>query len=50
MTYQGEFTLPPALLEQLCEQGLEALPEMIRLVINAAMLAERQSYLAAAPY
>ena len=50
MTYQTDFTLPPALLEQLCEQGLEALPEMIRLLINAAMLAERQNYLAAAPY
>ncbi len=50
MTYQTNFTLPPALLEQLCEQGLEALPEMVRLLINAAMLAERQHHLAAAPY
>jgi putative transposase len=50
MTYQGDFTLPNELLEQIAAQGLYKLPELIRIVINAAMQAERQQYLGAAPY
>ena len=50
MTYQGDFTLPSELLEQIAAQGFDALPELIRIVINAAMQAERQQYLRAAPY
>src|SRR6478609_8950520 len=50
MTYSADFTLPPALLEQLCDQGLDAIPEMIRILINSAMLAERQRFLNAGPY
>jgi len=50
MTYQNDFTLPSGLLEQIASQGFEALPELIRIVINAAMQAERQQYLGAAPY
>jgi putative transposase len=50
MTYQGDFTLPNELLEQIAAQGLDKLPELIRIVINAAMQAERQQYLGAAPY
>lgn len=50
MTYQGDFTLPPELLEQIARQGFEILPELIRIVINAAMQAERQQHLGAAPY
>jgi transposase-like protein len=50
MTYQGDFTLPPELLEQIAVQGFDVLPELIRIVINAAMQAERQQYLRAAPY
>ena len=50
MTYQSDFTLPSAFLELLAEQGLEALPEMIRVLINTAMRAERQQFLKAAPY
>ena len=50
MTYQNDFTLPPALLEQIAAQGFEFVPELIRIVINAAMQAERQQYLRAAPY
>jgi transposase-like protein len=34
----------------LIEQGLDALPELIRVVINATMQAEREQYLGAAPY
>lgn len=50
MTYQNNCTLPKEILEQIAEQGLDYLPELIRVVINAAMNAERQRYLGVAPY
>jgi putative transposase len=50
MTYQNDFTLPSELLEQIATQGFDVLPELIRIVINAAMQAERQQYLGVAPY
>ena len=42
MTYQGDFTLPDELLEQISTQGIDFIPELIRLLINSAMKAERQ--------
>ena len=50
MTYQEDFTLPTELLEQVAEQGLELVPELIRIVINTAMQVERQKYLGVEPY
>jgi len=50
MTYREDFTLPPELLEEVSRQGFDILPELIRIVVNAAMQAERQQYLKAAPY
>lgn len=54
MTYQSDYTpstLSEELLERLAEEGLDALPEMIRIVINTAMKAERLKYLGVgAPY
>jgi transposase-like protein len=50
MTYPADCTLPSALLEQISNQGFEFLPELIRILVNAAMQAERQKYLKAAPY
>ncbi len=50
MTYQTDCTLPESLLEQTAEQGLSILPELIRIVINTAMQAEREQYLGAAAY
>ena len=50
MTYREDFTLPAELLEQVQEQGLDVLPELIRVIINTAMQAERTEYLKAAPY
>ncbi len=58
MTYQPDYTvsglsqtLSKELLERLTEEGLDALPDMIRIVINTAMQAERLKYLGvAAPY
>lgn len=50
MTYQTDFNVPSEILEQITENGLDALPELIRLVVNAAMEAERQQHLAVEPY
>jgi transposase-like protein len=38
------------LLEHLTEQGLEGLPELIRVLVNEAMRVERQNHLRAKPY
>lgn len=50
MTYKRDCTLPDELLEQVAAQGLESLPELLRIVINAAMVAEREKHLGAKAY
>jgi transposase-like protein len=50
MTYHPDCTLPEGVLEQIADGGLETLPEAIRLLINAAMLLERQKFIGAGPY
>jgi transposase-like protein len=50
MTYSEDFTLPTEIIEQIAEQGLEYLPELIRILVNTAMQAERQKHLGAAAY
>jgi putative transposase len=50
MTYKTDCTLPNELLDQIVEQGLEALPELIRTIINTAMQIERQNHLGVGPY
>ncbi len=50
MTYQADCTLSPALLEQLATDGLAAVPDVIRTVINTAMQIERQQHLGVGPY
>ena len=50
MTYQDDFTLPTELLEQVAEQGLDFLPELIRIIINTAMQVDRQNYIGVGPY
>lgn len=50
MTYQHHYNLPNELLEQIASEGLEALPEVLRILINTAMLAERQQYLGVDPF
>jgi hypothetical protein len=58
MTYREDFTLPAELMERVNKQGFDILPqghrddvpELIQVIINAAMHAERQQYLKAAPY
>ena len=50
MTYQPNCTLPTELLEQIAAEGLDALPELIRILINEAMRLEREQHLGAGPY
>jgi putative transposase len=51
MTYrQSDLTLPAEFLEEIAAQGFDALPELIRTVMNEAMRIERQKYLGVAPY
>ena len=50
MTYQEDFTLPIEIQEQIIEHGLDYLPELIRIVVNTAMQAERQKHLGVEPY
>lgn len=50
MTYQNDFTLSTELLEQIASEGLEFLPEMVRILINAATQTEREKHLGAGPY
>ena len=50
MTYQDDFTVPTELLEQVASEGLDAIPELLRVLVNAAMQVERQKHLGAGPY
>lgn len=50
MTDQPYFTLPEDFLESIADNGLDALPDAFRLLLNAAMLLERQKHLQARPY
>ena len=50
MIYKNDCTLPKEYLEQLTEEGLESLPEMIRILVNEAMQIERSRYMNAKPY
>jgi len=50
MIYNNDCTLPKEYLEQLTAEGLESLPEMIRLLVNQAMQIERDKHLNAKPY
>lgn len=50
MTYEHNYTLPPELLEQIAVAGFDALPDLIRILINTAMQVERQQYLGVGPY
>lgn len=50
MACHEEFSLPEGVLEHLCARGLDGIDEAVRLVVNAAMRAEREAYLNATPY
>lgn len=50
MTYQNDFSIPSELLEQISNEGFDCLPSMMRVMMNAAMVAERQRYIGAGHY
>ena len=50
MIYKDDCTLPTEYLKQLTEQGLDGLPDLIRVMVNEAMRIERENYLGAKPY
>ena len=50
MIYKDDCTLPTEYLKHLTEQGLEGLPDLIRVMVNEAMQIERENYLGAKPY
>jgi len=50
MTYKDDFTLPTELLDQISQEGFEYLPELIRILVNVAMQAERGKHLGAELY
>ena len=50
MTYQEDYTLPSELLEHICDQGFDALPQLIATLLNSAMKVERQRFLGVEPY
>ena len=50
MIYKNDCTLPKEYLGQLTAEGLESLPEMIRVLVNEAMQIERSRYMNANPY
>ena len=50
MIYKHDCTLPTKYLEGLTTQGLESLPDLIRVLVNQAMQIERENYLQAKLY
>jgi len=50
MTYQPDYTISDNLMEEIMTSGLDAIPEMVRILVNTAMKVERQFYLGAGPY
>ena len=50
MTYQPNYTLPNEWVEVISEGGLDALPELIRILVNTAMEAEREQHIGASRY
>jgi putative transposase len=50
MTYEEDYSIPEEILEQICAEGFDALPDLVRIMINTAMRIERQKHLGAGPY
>lgn len=50
MTYQDNFTVPSEIMEQITRDGIDYFPELLAMLINAAMKLEREQYLKAKPY
>jgi len=50
MTEDPNQTLPESILNPILNSGMEGLPEAIAVLVNQAMLIERQNHIGAAPY
>jgi putative transposase len=50
MIYAEDCTLPKEYIERLATEGMEGLPDMIRVLINEAMQMEREKHINAKPY
>lgn len=45
MTHQENYGLSSSIVEEIAQNGLEAIPEMVRVILNSVMQAERSNYL-----
>ncbi len=50
MTYQNNYNLSTGTLEEITRNGLDAVPELMRVLLNSIMQAERAKYLEAEEY
>jgi transposase-like protein len=50
MTHQNDYNLSPAIVEEITRLGLDGIPEMLKVLINTAMQAERSKHLQAGEY
>ena len=50
MIYKNNCTLPSEYLEELAKQGLEGLPDLVRILVNEAMRIKRENFLRAKSY
>ncbi len=45
MTHQNDYNLSTGTIEEITRNGLEAVPEMLRVLLNSIMQVERAKYL-----
>jgi len=50
MTHQNDYSLSPSIVEEIARLGLDGFPEMVKVLLNTAMQAERSKYLQAGEY
>jgi transposase-like protein len=50
MTHQNNYSLSATTIEEIAQLGLDGIPEMLKVLINSAMQAERSKYLQAEEY
>ena len=50
MTHQENYNLSSSTIEEMTRNGLEAIPELVRVIINSVMQTERSNYLQANAY
>ena len=50
MTHQNDYTLSAGTIEEILRNGLDAVPEMVRVLLNSVMQAERAKCLQAGEY